>query len=115
MDIPRPNPHQPSLRFGTPGPQPIASRQLVGVNLVLARFDVDGHELALVFGLQARADIIFVDGVAAPRELLFAVAAFRRGHERSSGSLSRRRWITLAHIVLAFSSDAAWTSCERAC
>ena len=64
----------------------MARLQLILINLVDSALDVDGSKLALVVGLELRADIILVNGVAPPGELLFAVAAFGRGHEPSSVS-----------------------------
>src|SRR5438309_546206 len=81
MDISRADSHHPNLRLGKARSQPLACPQFIFVDLVRARNNVDGNELALVFSFQVRADIVIVDGVTTPGELFFTVAAYRRGHE----------------------------------
>lgn len=64
---------QPNLCIGVTGEQAIRGGNLIGVYLVIARCDVDNHELAFISGLKLRADVALVNPVAALRELLFTV------------------------------------------
>jgi hypothetical protein len=72
--------HHPNLRLGNAGAQPVACPHLIAVKLECFAFDVDDRKLAFVGGLEPRADIILVNGVAMPRKLFFALAAFDRAH-----------------------------------
>src|SRR5438309_1904296 len=80
MDVTRADAHQPGLGVGDAGAQPVARPQFTRVDLVRARLDIDGNELALVPLLQMRTDVGFVNGVTAPGELLFAVPRSGCGH-----------------------------------
>src|SRR3954454_18580219 len=80
MNIPRADPHHPDLRVGDAGVKSITCRHLVRVDLVRSTFDVDGYKLALVGWLETGLDLGGVDGIAAPGEFIFWVAAFRCGH-----------------------------------
>src|SRR5260370_15892533 len=73
--------HHPNLRFGKTGAELVAGLQLIAVQFVQAALDVDGGELALVGGLELRADVVFVNGVATPRELFLTITASDRPHE----------------------------------
>jgi hypothetical protein len=54
----------------------VAGRQLVGGNLVGTRFNVNGHEFAVVLGIEVGPHLLFVNKVATTREFFFAIAAF---------------------------------------
>jgi hypothetical protein len=80
MDRAMADPHHPNLRFGNACPQLVARLQLIDINLVSSTLNVYGRKLAVVVGFELGANIILVNGVAAPSEFVFAVAAFGSGH-----------------------------------
>src|ERR1039457_3741753 len=81
MQVARADPDEPDLSLGNAGAQLVACRQFVDINLIGPAFDIDGRKLALVLGLELGQDVILVDRVATPGELIFAVAAFGSGHQ----------------------------------
>src|SRR5947209_5424872 len=72
---------QPDLRIGETLAQPTDGLHLVLVELVLARFDVDGDELVRVGRRESRADLALDERVAPAGELVFAVPPFGRSHD----------------------------------
>jgi hypothetical protein len=72
---------QPNLRIGHPFSQSSARRHLVFVQFVFTGLDVDGGELVFIAEPQLGTDFAFEQRIPAPGEFLFAVAAFRGGHD----------------------------------
>ena len=54
-------------------PQSVACGDLVSVNLVIARFDLNRHSLSLISSTQLRKDVTLVDLFTQPGEFFFAV------------------------------------------
>ncbi len=81
MKIAQGHMHQPDLGVGNTLTQPVSRLHLILVQFVFARLDVDGDELVLVGRRQIGANLALDERVPTAGELLFAVAAFRRGLE----------------------------------
>jgi hypothetical protein len=60
-----------------PGEEPVRSGDFVTIHLVITGADVDQGELAFIFRLEVREDLLFVDLVAAPGDLFSTKAGFR--------------------------------------
>jgi hypothetical protein len=70
-----PDSNKPRLCIWEPGPKPLPRRQLVLVDFIDARFNVNGNELPIVSRRQVGPNSSFVDLVAAAGELVFRVTA----------------------------------------
>src|SRR5207248_468346 len=67
--IPRTNPGEPDLAVRSARQQAVRCHQLVRVDLIIARFDVDDNELAIIARSDTWADRTLINLVAAPCEL----------------------------------------------
>jgi hypothetical protein len=75
-----PDPDNPRLGIRVAGEQAFGGREDIVGHLKGSGIDIDRHNLALVTGLDLRADLAFVHVVAAPRVLFLAVAWSPRRH-----------------------------------
>jgi hypothetical protein len=72
---------EPELGIRMTREQSIGSNELLSIELVITRFNIDDGELALVFGSDVRQDISVVDLISTPGELFFAISRCR-GHDQ---------------------------------
>lgn len=73
-------PFHPDVRIWTTLPKPLDGSQIVNINLILPRMDINGDELSIIFRSERGANSVRIDLAAKSRDLILMNDLSRRAH-----------------------------------